>query len=133
MKTWIELLLVIAVAIASVAAGLIAFIYVGLTSPPEPLHFVIFNDDNQTHSVKVEIYDSKKQIFNESYLGEPEKIRESSSITNKSGEYLFKVAVNRNLSAEKTIEVKRNFVGVAIVLYREENKLLIDIEPGYAP
>lgn len=64
---------------------------------------------------------------------EPEKTKESSSITNKSGEYLFKVAVNRNLTAEKTIEVKRNFGGVAIVLHREEDKLLIDIEPGYAP
>jgi hypothetical protein len=134
MKTGLKVLIAIVVAITLFIVGFCAFVYIFLTSPAEPLNFVLDNRDNETHNVKVEIFNSRKNsIFNESYILDPGEFMRSGPIAEEDGEYIFRVTVDHNLTKEQEIEVKRNFGWVNIGLYRGGVKLFVKIRAVYVP
>lgn len=100
-----------------------------LLEPIEPLSFSIHNSDINKHTVIVEIFDSNnKSLFKETYLVNPRETIFSPEITNKKGEYNFKVTLDSNI--EKTYNAKTDIgrSGVSISLYEKVSGEIIPIE-----
>lgn len=101
---------------------IIGFYIFGLLLSPgmEPLRFSIHNRDVENHRVTVEIFDSaNKSLFNNTYEMNPRETAYYPEITEKKGEYTFKVTLNDRIEKTYKAEVGVGKSSVSIWLYDE--------------
>ncbi|MFZ3384587.1 MAG: hypothetical protein WA144_11740 [Candidatus Methanoperedens sp.] len=114
----------ILISLGIIALIVITSIYlIGLLVSPgmDPLRFSIHNNDINKHLVTVEIFDSvNKSLFKETYEVNPkDEPIFSPKITEKNGEYTFKVALDDKIEKTYKAEVGVGKSGVSIWLYNE--------------
>lgn len=99
----------------------IIYLYIlGLLLSPsvEPLRFSIHNMDVENHRVTVEILDStNKSLFNKTYMMNPRESEYYPDITEKKGDYTFKVTLDNKFEKTYRTEVGVFKSGVSIWLY----------------
>lgn len=111
-----------------IVGGIIALIIIiglyilGLLLSPgiEPLRFSIDNRDVENHRVTVEIFDSaNKSLFNKTYEMNPLETANYPDITDKKGDYIFKVTLDDKIEKTYNVEVGVGRLGVSIWLFDE--------------
>lgn len=111
------------IGIAVIVLAIFAFIYITAERPGMgPLKFSIYNRDNVTHAVTVEIFDSNNNsLFEESYDALSKVYIQSPEITKKKGEYIFKVTLDNKIEETYTATVGTGWFDVAIYLYENDS------------
>ncbi|MDW7728274.1 MAG: hypothetical protein SCH70_14440 [Candidatus Methanoperedens sp.] len=86
----------------------------------EPLRFSIHNRDVENHIVTVEIFDSaNKSLFNKTYEMNPRETANHPEITEKKGDYTFKVTLDDKIEKTYKAEVGVGRLDVSIWLFDE--------------
>lgn len=118
MKTINKVLVVIGIVALIALVGFYIFLEVCLSPGMKPLRFILLNNGGSTHEVTVEICDfSNKTIFIKTYILRPGEIIQSPGITEKRGEYMFKVTVDKNTTKLHKAYVREGNFGVMVTIY----------------
>lgn len=121
MRTINKILIGLGIIVLIISVAKYFYIIGFLLEPVEPLRFSIHNSDINKHIVTVEIFDSNnKSLFKETYeVNLKEEPILSPKITEKKGEYTFKVTLDDKI--EKTYKAEIGVGGgrVSIWLYNE--------------
>ncbi len=101
-------------------------------APVGPLDYTIYNRDNATHTVHIEISraESEEVIYRASHtLGPGEWIR-SKPITDEPGRYRVRVVVDGKIEDERCICIQKFTGGAIVEIERLDGRLTVHITQG---
>ncbi len=128
----VTVLLLIQVFIFPVLTYVVGYILVSIeyyTAPVGPLDYTIYNKDNASHTVYIEIAKAKSGeiIYKANHTIGPKEWIHSKPITNEAGRYRVEVVVDGKVKDEKCLCIERLTGGAAIDIRRVNGKVTVHI------